>query len=341
MGDPVLVEVTRGDVVESRHEGAVCVVDATGKVVFSLGDIDRPVFPRSAVKALQALPLIESGGIERFQLTDQEIALICASHSGEPDHVETAAGLLAKAGCDYECLECGTHWPSSDAAARELARAQAQPTALHNNCSGKHAGFVCLACLHEEAVGGYIKAEHPVQQAVRGALEETTGAAHSVEQRGTDGCSIPTYAVPLKAMALGFARFGTGQGLSPARAKAAAAIRKAVAAAPFFVAGTDRFDTRLMERLRERAFVKTGAEGVYCGVLPDLGFGIALKCDDGAGRAAQAAMAAVIARLLPGDDADKNFVANLADVPLTNWNGIEVGRVRANAEAFAAGSRPA
>lgn len=329
MSDPVLVEVTRGEFVESRHEGAVCVVDAAGAVVLSLGDIDRPVFPRSAVKAIQALPLIEGGGAERYQLTAQEIALICASHSGEPEHVEVAAGILAKAGCETECLECGTHWPSSDRAARELARAQAHPTALHNNCSGKHAGFVCLACLHEEAVAGYIDAGHPVQQAVRAALEETTGAAHSADRRATDGCSIPTYAVPLKALALGFARFGTGHGMGAERARAAATIRRAVAAAPFYVAGTNRLDTQVMERLGERVFMKTGAEGVYCGAFPELGLGVALKCDDGGGRAAQAAMAAVIARFLPLEGEDRAFIAGFADVAITNWNGIEVGRVRA------------
>jgi L-asparaginase II len=148
---------------------------------------------------------------------------------------------------------------------------------------------------------------------------------------GIDGCSIPSYAVPLSALALGFARFGTGHGFGPERAKAAARIRKAVAAHPFMVAGTGRFDTRAMEQLGARLFTKTGAEGVYCGALPELGYGIALKCDDGAGRAAEIAMAALIARFLPMSEAEARAFAPLRENILKNWNGVEVGRVRAAA----------
>lgn len=329
MENPVLAEVTRGNTVESRHRGALIVVDADGGVVFSAGDVDRPVFPRSAVKAIQALPLFESGAADRYGLTEAEIALAVASHSGEPAHAETSLAMLRKAGRDAGCLECGAHWPMNEAAARAIARAGAEPSALNNNCSGKHAGFVCLACGLDEDPAGYVKADHAVQQAVRGALEGVTGAAHTSERMGTDGCSIPSYAVPLKALALGFARLGTGHGLGPERAKAAARIRKAVAAHPFMVAGTGRFDTRAMEQLRERAFIKTGAEGVYCGSLPELGYGIALKCDDGAGRAAEVVMAALIARFLPLNEAEASAFAPLRESVLKNWNGIEVGRVRA------------
>ena len=329
MDNPVLAEVLRGDVVESRHRGAAIVVDADGGVVLSLGDVARPVFPRSAVKALQALPLFESGAADRFGLSEPEIALAVASHSGEPAHAEASLSMLTKAGRDAGCLECGAHWPINEAAARAMARTGGEPSALNNNCSGKHAGFVCLACGLDEDPAGYVEAGHAVQQAVRGALEDVTGAAHLAERSGVDGCSIPTYAVPLQAMALGFARFGTGHGLGPERAKAAARIRKAVAAHPFMVAGTGRFDTRAMDLLGARAFIKTGAEGVYCGSLPELGYGIALKCDDGAGRAAEVVMAALIARFLPLDEAQGAAFAPLRESVLTNWNGIEVGRVRA------------
>ncbi len=329
MHNPVLVEVTRGEVVESRHRGAVCVMDADGAMVLELGDIDRPVFPRSAVKAIQALPLIESGAAARFGLTDEEIALACASHSGEPRHAGAAASMLRKAGLDASCLECGAHWPMGDKAARALAAEGGTPSALHNNCSGKHSGFVCLACEAGEDPKGYVQPGHFVQREVRGALEAVTGARHDAHLRGTDGCSIPTYAVPLRALALGFARFGTGHGLPAERAKAAERIRRAVAAAPFFVAGTDRFDTLLMERLGARAFVKTGAEGVYCAALPEVGLGVAIKCDDGQARAAEAAMAAVILRQLKLEPDDAAFVAGLMDHGMRNWNGIEVGRVRA------------
>jgi L-asparaginase II len=329
MENPVLAEVTRGNAVESRHRGAVSVVDADGGIVLSLGDVARPVFPRSAVKAIQALPLFESGAADRYGLTEAEISLAVASHSGEPAHAETALSMLRKAGRDAGCLECGAHWPMNDAAARAMTKAGAEPSALNNNCSGKHAGFVCLSCGMDEDPAGYVQAGHAVQKAVRGALEEVTGAAHLPDLMGVDGCSIPSYAVPLDALALGFARFGSGHGFGPERAKAAARIRKAVAAHPFMVAGTGRFDTRAMELLRKRIFIKTGAEGVYCGAIPELGYGVALKCDDGAGRAAEVVMAALIARFLPLDDADTTAFAPLRESVLKNWNGIEVGRVRA------------
>lgn len=329
MDNPILVEVTRGNTIESRHRGSVVVVDADGGVVLSLGDVERPVFPRSAVKAIQALPLIESGAADRYGLTEPEISLAVASHSGEPEHAETALGMLRKAGREASCLECGAHWPMNDAAARALAKAGLEPTALNNNCSGKHAGFVCLACGMDEDPAGYVKPGHAVQQAVRGALEEVTGARHSPDHMGTDGCSIPSYAVPLTALARGFARLGTGQGLPPKRAEAAARIRRAVAAHPFMVAGTGRFDTRAMGLFGERLFIKTGAEGVYCGAIPELGYGIALKCDDGAGRASEIVMAALIARFLPMSGMEAAEFTPMRETLLKNWNGIEVGLVRA------------
>jgi L-asparaginase II len=328
MSDPVLVEVLRGALVESRHAGAFAVLDADGGLVLSAGDIDRPIFPRSAIKVIQALPLVESGAADRFGLEPEELALACASHSGEAPHAAVAARILAKAGRGVADLECGTHWPSGAEAMRALATAGQSPSALHNNCSGKHAGFVCLACGLDEAPQGYIHPEHAVQREVAAALEGVTGARLDIANRATDGCSIPTYALPLRALALGFARIGTGTGLPPVRAAAARRLRQAVAAHPFMVAGTGRFDTVLMQALGERAFVKIGAEGVYCAALPELGLGVALKCDDGGGRAAEVAMAALLLRLLPLEGEQRQVVAALAAPVLNNWNGIEVGGLR-------------
>ena len=328
MNDPVLVEVTRGQRVESIHAGSVAVSDASGKLLVSLGDVSNPVFPRSAVKAFQALPLLETGAADQYALTDAEIALACASHSGEPRHAALSAQMLAKAGHDENCLECGAHWPSNVEFARALARDGQTPTALHNNCSGKHAGFVCQACGNGEDPKNYITPEHPVQKRVRRALEEMTGETFSSAHTGIDGCSIPTYAIPLSSMARGFARFGTGEKLDAIRAQAAARIRKAVAANPDMVAGVGRVDTVIMTALRERAFIKTGAEGVYCGALPELGLGFALKCDDGAGRASEVAMAAILAAFLPLSGMEQVAVANSVQPLLVNWNGIEVGRLR-------------
>lgn len=327
MDNPVLVEVTRGGRVESAHRGRLAVVDADGRTVLSLGDVAEPIFPRSAVKAIQALVLAESGAIQRFDLNQAELALACASHNGEPLHAETAATMLKKAGRKPACLECGAHWPMHDATAHALARSGKEPTALHNNCSGKHAGFVCAAIAMEEDPAGYIRPDHPVMADVTAALEQVCDVSLGGATPGIDGCSIPTYAIPLHNLALGFARFGTAQGFGMERARAAARIRAACAAEPFMVAGTGRFDTEIMTALRTRAFTKTGAEGVFCAALPEVGLGIALKIDDGATRAAQVVMASLIERFLDLNDAERAAVAKAKTPQLRNWNGMDVGEV--------------
>lgn len=338
---PVLVEATRGGIVESFHRGAVAIVDADGAVHTALGDIDRPIFPRSAVKVLQALPLVASGAADALGLTDEELALACASHGGEPQHADAAASMLAKAGLDVGSLECGAHWPYHDGALKALAAQGGQPSALHNNCSGKHAGFVCLGCHLARARGmgdsagflrGYVEPDHPVMQEVGAALQSATGWDLGATARGTDGCSIPTYAIPLRHLARAFARVATGVGLTAGHAQAARRLRQAVARAPHMVAGTGRFDSRVMQRLGERVFCKVGAEGVYCAALPELGLGVALKMDDGnTARACEVAMAAVLAALLPLSDDDARFIDDLRTVTMRNWNGREIGALQATA----------
>jgi L-asparaginase II len=335
MRNPVLVEVVRGALTESRHRGAVAVVDADGASVLALGDVARPVYPRSAVKPLQALPLVESGAADRYGFGEEELALACASHGGEPAHVEVAARMLARAGLDLGALECGAHWPSHQESGRALARSGGAPSALHNNCSGKHAGFVCVACAAGIDHRGYVAAEHAVQREVRAALEDVTGVGLGADVCGIDGCSIPTWAVPLTALAHAFAKFATGRGLAPERAKAAARLRAACAAQPYFVAGTGRFCTEIMKRFGPRVLVKTGAEGVYCGALPEQGIGIALKCDDGATRAAEVVMAAMIVRFLPLSDEERVALERFMRPTLRNWNGIEVGGLRPTSELLA------
>ncbi len=326
--NPVVVEITRGDRVESAHRGAAAVVDADGGLAFGCGDISRPVYPRSAVKTIQALPLIESGAADQFALTDAELALACASHSGEPAHVAGAAAMLAKAGLGEAALACGAHWPLSADAARALARAGETPSQLHNNCSGKHAGFLCFACAAGHPAAGYEHADHPVQRELKATLENVCGETLDESRRGLDGCSIPTYAISLQALALGFARMATGRGLAPVRAAAARRLFAAVAAHPFHVAGTGRFDTEAMTALRGRVITKTGAEGVFCAALPELGIGLAVKADDGGTRAAEVMIAALIARFLSLDAATAAAFARLRQPSLRNWRGAEVGGAR-------------
>lgn len=334
--NPVLVEVMRGNTVESFHRGALAVLDPQGRVVLGLGDTERPVFPRSAIKLLQALPLVESGAADQLGLNDDELALACSSHNGEAAHVQTAMAMLAKAGLEPTSLECGAHWPKHEEALRALVASRQAPTALHNNCSGKHAGFVCLACAMNGGGAnlaafckGYVEPDHPVMRAVTAALEAATGMDSNAAPRGTDGCSIPTFGISLRALALGFARVGTGAGLSPGHARAATRLRRAIARAPFMVGGTDRFDSLVMQQLGERVCCKVGAEGVYCAALPSLGLGVAIKIDDGNNaRAAEVAMAALIEAGLDLDEADALVLNSLSHPTLRNWNGRAVGALR-------------
>jgi L-asparaginase II len=328
MTNPVLIDVLRGTVVESAHRGAVAAFDGDGKAVWEIGDTQRPVFPRSAVKAIQALPFVESGAADAYGFGDKELALACASHSGEPVHAELARTMLAKAGLDESALECGAHWPMDHDATVALARAGGVPSALHNNCSGKHAGFICTCCHTGIDHRGYVSAGHALQEMVRDAMEAVTGAAHDADHRGTDGCSIPTYAVPLRNFAIGFAKMASGRGLGPQRAKAAERLLRACMAESVLVSGTGRADAKLMQAAPGRIFVKVGAEGVYCAALPELGFGIALKCDDGAGRAAEAMIAAVLAKLLRSDEALSAELARQARPAIRSRIGVEVGALR-------------
>lgn len=334
MTNPVLVEVLRGGLVESVHRGAVAVFDAGGKSVLEIGDIDRPVFPRSAVKAIQALPLVETGAADAFGFGERELALACASHNGEVEHAELAQSMLERAGLGEPALECGAHWPSFQEATVSLARSGGAPSQLHNNCSGKHSGFlaVCQHCGIDHH--GYVAVGHGLQEMVRETMQEVTGFAHGANNRGIDGCSIPTFAVPLRNLAKAFAAMASGQGLEKQRAYAAQRLMQACMAHPFLVAGTGRVDTNLMQAAPGRIFVKVGAEGVYCGAVPELGVGFALKCGDGAGRGAEVAVAALLERLLQADRDLAVTVAKVANPVLKNWHGTEVGALRPTAALF-------
>jgi L-asparaginase II len=326
-GDPVLVEVIRGSLVESRHRGAVAVADAAGRLLLGLGDVERPIYPRSAVKALQALPLIESGAADAFALGEDELAVACASHSGDGIHVAAVRSLLVKAGLDESYLACGVHWPISEDAARELLRSGQRPRAVHNNCSGKHAGMLATAVHLGLDPKGYERPDHPGQVIIARILSETCGVELDPTRMGIDGCSVPTFALPLAALARGFARLGSGEGLLPERASAARRLLHACFSEPAHVAGEGRFDTVVLRTFAPSCFTKGGAEGVHCASLPGFGLGIALKIDDGAKRGAELAMSEVIGALLP--EAKERLAGEITGEML-NWRGIVVGRVKAS-----------
>ena len=280
---------------ESSHRGAAAVVDPAGGVVAAWGDVERPVYPRSTVKPLQALPLIETGAVERFSVGDAEIALAAASHSGEPEHLALVAAWLERMGLGPGDLECGPHAPIDEAAAADLVRAGVPPSPLHNNCSGKHAGFLATALHLGEETAGYVLPGHPVQRRMAEVLSDMGGVDLEGAPRGTDGCGIPVIAMPLRAMALGMARLANPDGLAPGRAAACRRVFAAMAAHGRLVAGRGRFDTRAIEAGSGAFVVRSGAEGVCVAAMD--GLGAALKIDDGAKRASETAMAAILTHL--------------------------------------------
>ncbi len=321
------IEITRGDLVESRHAVSAVVVDATGAIVAAWGDPERLTFPRSANKPLQALPLVETGAADRFGLTDRQIAFACASHRGELFHVEAARDWLSQIGLDLTALECGSHMPSDEAHANQMIRAGERPTALHNNCSGKHSGMLTHAVHCGEDPKGYVGIDHPTQRRITRAVLEICGVT-GTPAHGVDGCGIPTFAIPLRNLALGMARLADRGGLTAERATAAARIVAGMAAAPEMVAGTTEFVTRAMQIAGDKAVVKSGAEGVFTGALRLKGLGFALKAEDGAGRAAELAAAALLKRFADLEDAQVAALDGFLAPKIFNRAGLEVGRMR-------------
>ena len=328
--NPVLVEVTRGAAVESRHRGAFVVVDAAGKIVRGAGDAHMPIYPRSAAKPLQALPLIETGAADRFGLTATELALACASHKGEPAHVEAVEAWLVRIGLSDTALECGSQPPRTPEAAKCAILDGISLTAAYHNCSGKHAGFLtaCVCC--GDNPSGYIEPGHPAQSRVTQALAEMTGCDLSAVPMGRDGCGIPTYHMPLQSLATGMARLADPSKLPGVRAEAAKRLLAAMAAHPFYVNGTGGFTTEVMAAVPS-VRVKGGAEGVYAAALPELGLGMALKIDDGAARAAECAAAHILRGLNCFGAAQEQRLQTFLNPVIVNDAGRDAGAIRPTA----------
>lgn len=332
MANPILAELTRGGIVETVHRGSVAVFDADGGNVLSLGDVERPVFPRSAYKLIQALPLVETGAADHYGFGQKELSLACASHSSEPGHVDLAAKMLGAAGLGEPDLECGSHWPIMGSAGEitriELAQSGNTPNQLYNNCSGKHAGFLCCAKHAGLKTSGYIKPEHEIQRHIFSVFETLVGEKITADQCGIDGCSAPTLAASLTGLAKAFAKLAAGTGLEPVRAKAAKRLMDACMAQPWYMAGTNRFCTRVMELGEGRIFAKMGAEGVYMATIPEMGLGIAIKADDGADRAGEMILAGVLNMLMGNDTSLGEKLKALTHQPMYNWNRMHIGDIR-------------
>ena len=325
MGEPVaLVEIWRGDRIESLHLGHVAVWGPEG-LMESWGDPKAVVYPRSAAKMIQALPLVESGAADAFGLGTEQLALACASHSGAHMHTDRVDAWLAILGLGDDDLRCGAQPPRDPVASKEIICADGKPRQVHNNCSGKHTGFLTLA-KHISAGPDYIDIDHPVQIAVREAWEDVTG--EPVHGWSPDGCSAPNFATSLTGLARAMAFFAAARpDAETARGRAAARLRMAMAKHPELVAGEGRACTGLMRAMKGTVAIKTGAEAVYVAIVPAKRIGIALKIADGATRASEAAIAALLVRhgVL---DRDHPETRKRLDAPIVNWRGITTGYIR-------------
>ncbi len=330
-GSPRLLVVRRGQEEESFHCGRAVVTTATGERVSSIGDVEASVFPRSAIKPIQAIPLVASGAAGKFGLTDAELAIACGSHVGSPLHVATAQSILKKIGSSRDALDCGVHWPLDSGESRALAAHGEEPNVLHNNCSGKHCGFLAVGAVRGLDLAGYTDARHPVMREVTNAISLLAGVELDESRACVDGCAIPAFSMPLVSVATGFARLGTGEGLSPSLASAAARIRSAVAQSPLMLSGKGTVDTCIAAECRGEVFVKSGAEGVMAAAIPAIGYGLAVKIDDGAHRAATAVMANLLLQVLQKHEIatakTMEVLQSYARFPLKNWNGTTVGSV--------------
>lgn len=325
MGSAVpMVEVWRGALLESSHSGHAVVCDSAGRIVASWGDPAAAIYPRSSCKMIQALPLITSGAADRYGLTTEQLALACASHNGAAIHTDRVEKWLDQLGLAESDFRCGPQDPADTEAHEALIRAGRKPCQIHNNCSGKHSGFLTL----NQYMGGgpeYTEVDHPVQQAALAAFEETTGEGSP--GYGIDGCSAPNFATSVHGLARAMAWFASASARSDRASLAAARLTQAMMTHPELVAGEGRSCTRLMRELKGKAAVKTGAEGVFTAILPERQLGIALKISDGATRASECVLVALLIGL-GMLDRDNPVARDYSDARITSRRGLDAGMIR-------------
>ncbi|MEK6609339.1 MAG: asparaginase [Gemmatimonadota bacterium] len=324
------VDAVRGHVVESRHRVSIAVVSSDGALVARSGDPGLVTFWRSAAKLFQAIPLVSDGAADALGVDDEELALACASHNGEARHVEVARRFLGRSGSNEGDLVCGPHASLSEPVARAMAERGEKPTRAHSNCSGKHSGMLALARFHGWEKSGYALPDHPVQRRCLAEVAAWTGLGESQISLATDGCGVPSFALPIRSMALAFARLSVvaaGEEGAPASNGSSAAARRIVAAVradPFLIAGTGRLDTELLEAGGGRILAKVGAEGVYSAALTEQRLGVAIKVEDGDMRCLAPALLAVLDQLAPGA---APVSESHREPPIRNSVGAVVGRL--------------
>lgn len=325
-----MVELWRGGLLESTHRGHAVICDEKGQIVAAWGDPARVIFPRSSAKMMQALPLVESGAADAFGLNTRQLALACASHQGADMHVSLAQSWLSGLGLGESDLRCGAHEPSDRTERDRLIADHDAPCQLHNNCSGKHSGFL-TANKHLGGHSEYIEIDHPLQKAIKAAIEEVGDEA--VSGWGIDGCSAPNFATSVASIARAMSRYAVASETGSTRERAMFRLSRAMAAHPELVAGEGRACTELMRAMNGRVALKGGAEAVYVAILPDQKLGIALKIEDGNERASQAVLVHLLTRV-GALDAAHPLAQKRLPAPQTNWRGFATGELRL-AEGFA------
>jgi L-asparaginase II len=328
MNSQVLVHVERGGLLECCHRGHIAVVDFKGNIKAYAGDPEVVVFSRSTVKPMQTLTVLESGAARQFGLTDEELAVMSASHQGEDFHLKNVESILKKAGIDSNALLCGPHPPFHKETANQMKENKIEPTKLHNNCSGKHAGMLALCRFLNANLESYLALDHPVQQLMQRMIAELCGISPKQMSTGVDGCGVPVFAMPLHRLAYGMARLGQPSDLSPNRSQYCRRIVTSILQYPYHLAGSNSFGPSLITTVERRMIAKGGAEGMFAIILPDDGLGIVIKIEDGSGRAIPPAIIETLKQLdliTPTELAKLNHFHQPNNM---NWVGIKVGEIR-------------
>ncbi|ABO49870.1 asparaginase [Desulforamulus reducens MI-1] len=324
----LLVNLVRGSLIESQHRGDLVVADREGAILLSLGNPEHLAYWRSSAKPFQALPLIEHHCQDIFNFTEQEIALFTSSHGGEENHVEAIRGILHKLGLSDSALDCGVSAPMHRPSAKNILASGNNFSTLNNACSGKHTGMLALALLLNAPLTGYIQKDHPVQQEMLKAICQCTSLSPDRVHMGVDGCGVPVFGLPLGNMAMAYARLSLPEGyFSAERVQALHTIRNAMTEYPYYVAGTDRLDSILMEVTQGRIVAKIGSEGIYCAGIVDHGIGLALKIEDGSSRAIDPVIIEVLKHLGYISQAEFEKLRHLWRPILKNHRGDEIGHL--------------
>lgn len=334
MSNPILVERYRNEVLESFHRGVICIVDAQNHIVFSVGDVEQICYPRSALKLIQIIPLLESGAVEHFGFTLEEIAIMCGSHNGEEEHLGVVNSILAKIGLNKNDLKCGIQYPTLNEDRNKLIIAHKSPEHIHNNCSGKHSGFLALCKYLGLDTATYMEASHPIQVMIKKIASELHEYPEEKMVTAVDGCSAPIFSFPVYNQAIAYKNLTNPVQFSEKRQKAIHTIVEAVTSYPFMIAGKERYCTDLMNLCGKRIFGKTGADGIFSIGFIEEKLGCCIKIDDGL-MGPQYAVAQKLIEL--SGIFNENQLQSLnyyADQPIKNWNKIETGKMCVNEEVF-------